>query len=70
MLTGVEVFLKGLRDLGYEPVVLDGKPDHVAIDYTVESGKFAGTKLKHGFIVPAEKFGKKALLELRRIGKG
>jgi len=54
MQTGVEVFLKGLRELGYEPVVLDGKPDHVAIDYAVESGKFAGTKLKHGFIVPAD----------------
>jgi hypothetical protein len=54
MLTGVAAFLKGLHDLGYAPIVLDGKPDHVAIDYSVESGKFAGTKLKLGFIVPAD----------------
>jgi hypothetical protein len=54
MQTGVEVFLNGLRDLGYEPMVLEGKPDHVVIDYTVESGRFAGIKLRHGFIVPAD----------------
>src|SRR5208283_4946104 len=40
MQTGVEAFLQGLRDLGYEPAVLKDKPDHVVIDYTVESGKF------------------------------
>lgn len=54
MQTGVEVFIKGLRDLGYEPVVLNGRPDHVVIDYVVESGKFAGTRLKHGFVAPAD----------------
>lgn len=54
METGVDAFLKGLRDLGYVPTVLKDKPDHVVIDYTVESGKFAGTKLRHGFIVPVD----------------
>jgi hypothetical protein len=54
MQIGVETFVKGLRDLGYEPTVLKDKPEHVVIDYTVESGKLAGTKLKHGFIVPAD----------------
>jgi hypothetical protein len=54
MQMGVEVFLKGLRDLGYEPLVLNGKADHVVIDYTVENGKFVGTKLKQGFIVPVD----------------
>jgi hypothetical protein len=54
MQTGVEVFLKGLRGLGYEPVVLDGKPDHVVIVYTVQSGKFAGKVVKTGFVVPVD----------------
>jgi len=50
----VAVFLAGLRDLGYEPVTISGKPDHVVIDYEVQSGTFAGTRLKQGFIVPAD----------------
>ncbi len=54
METGVEYFLQGLRDLGYQPVTLPDKPEHVVIEYAVESGKFAGTKLKHGFVVPAD----------------
>lgn len=54
MQAGIELFLKGLGDLGYEPIVLAGKPDHVVIDYVVESGRFAGRKLKHGFIVPPD----------------
>lgn len=53
MQTGVEVFLKGLRDLCYEPLVVSGKPDHVVISYRVESGKLAGNTYKVGFIVPA-----------------
>lgn len=53
MQTGVEGFLKGLRDLSYEPIVLNGKADHVVISYEVQSGKFAGKTYKHGFIVPA-----------------
>lgn len=54
MQTGMEVFLRGLLDLGYEPFVLDGKRDHVVITYTVQSGKFAGKTIKVGFIVPAD----------------
>jgi hypothetical protein len=54
MQIGAEVFLKGLRDLGYGPIVLDGKPDHIVITYTVQSGKFADKTLKLGFIVPAD----------------
>jgi len=38
MQTGAEYFLQGLRDLGYEPVTLPDKPEHVVIDYAVESG--------------------------------
>ena len=54
MQTGVEVFLEGLRGLGYHPTTLPQNPDHVVIDYEVESGKFAGTKLSLGFVVPAD----------------
>lgn len=54
MRTGVEAFLEGLRELGYTPEILPGKPDHVVINYEVEGGKFAGTKLRHGLIVPAD----------------
>jgi len=54
MQTGVEVFLEGLRGLGYKPTTLPKNPDHVVIDYEVESGRFAGTKLKLGFVVPAD----------------
>lgn len=35
-------------------MVLDGKPDHVVINYTVQSGKFVGKTLKQGFVVPAD----------------
>jgi hypothetical protein len=54
METGAAAFLSGLRELGHQPSTLQGKPDHVVIDYEVQSGKFAGKSLKHGFIVPAD----------------
>jgi len=54
MRTGVEVFLEGLRALGYEPITLPDNPNHVVIDYEVESGKFAATKVRLGFVVPAD----------------
>jgi len=54
MRTGAEVFIEGLRELGYNPEALPNKPDHVVIDYEVESGKFAGKKLRQGFVVPAD----------------
>jgi hypothetical protein len=54
MQTGVEVFLEGLHGLGYKPITLPDNPNHVVIDYKVESGKLAGTKLRLGFVVPAD----------------
>ncbi|MBI4807972.1 MAG: hypothetical protein HY799_03330 [Nitrosomonadales bacterium] len=51
---GVAAFVHGLAELGLNPVALPGKPDHVAFDYVVSSGKFAGTKVRHGLIVPAD----------------
>ena len=52
--TGPAAFALGLVDLGYHPEALPGKPDHLVIDYEVDSGKFAGTKVKHGFVVPGD----------------
>lgn len=52
--TGVKPFIEGLRKLGHEPSALAGKPDHLIFDYTVESGKFQGRKVKLGIIVPAD----------------
>ena len=54
MVTGVAAFIQGLIALGYQPTSLPGKPDHVVIDYVVESGQFQGKKVKHGFIVPSD----------------
>jgi hypothetical protein len=54
MLAGAPVFLEGLRGLGYEPTTLPGRPDHVVIDYEVETGRLAGLKLRLGFIVPGD----------------
>lgn len=52
--TGVDVFILGLDALGYKPITLPGKPDHVVIDYEVETGRFAGQKVRLGFIVPSD----------------
>jgi hypothetical protein len=54
MLSGVDGFVQGLIGLGYKPAHLPGKPDHVVIDYVVESGSRVGTKVRHGFIVPGD----------------
>jgi hypothetical protein len=54
MNAGVGVFVQGLCDLGYSPITLPKLPDHVAIDYVVETGKCAGRRLKLGFIVPSD----------------
>jgi len=48
METGVSVFLAGLCELGYQPSTLPGQPNHVVIDYEVQSGKFTGKSLKLG----------------------
>ncbi len=49
---GVEAFIEGLHTLGYAPATLPGKPDHVVIDYEVQTGRLAGKTVKHGFVVP------------------
>lgn len=51
---GVESFIRGLRELGYDPTTLAERPDHVVIDYIVESGKFMGRMVRHGIIVPVD----------------
>ena len=53
-MTGAELFAQGLIGLGYRPMSLPGKPDHVVIDYEVESGRLKGTKLRQGFVVPSD----------------
>lgn len=52
MQTGVEGFHCGLQELGYDSAVVNGRPDHVVVTYTVQSGKFAGSTHRVGFIVP------------------
>jgi len=52
--TGVETFLLGLTELGYCPMTLPGKHDHVVIDYVVPCGKFVDKKVRLGFIVPTD----------------
>lgn len=54
MKTGVEAFEEGLLSLGYSPERLPGNPDHVVFDYVVETGRFSGTKVKLGLIVPGD----------------
>jgi hypothetical protein len=51
---GVDLFIDGLRSLGFVPATLPGKPDHVVLDYPVECGKFAGRQIKLGLVVPAD----------------
>lgn len=51
---GVTIFTEGLRELGYEPIEVPGQLDCVVFDYVVESGKFAGQKVRLGFIVPVD----------------
>lgn len=52
--TGVDVFAQGLSDLGYNPAALPENSDHVVIDYVVETGRFAGQQVRHGFIIPPD----------------
>ncbi|MGC9995894.1 MAG: hypothetical protein ABSE79_11270 [Terriglobia bacterium] len=54
MATGVEVFLDGLRAMGYDPKLLQGKSDHVLFDYRVPSGRFTGRSVRLGFVVPTD----------------
>jgi len=52
--TGVEVFVEGLHEMGYSPVALPNKPDHIVIDYEVPVGRFAGQKVRLGFVSPSD----------------
>lgn len=54
MSTGVGVFTQGIEELGYSPAALDGRPDHIVIDYVVPTGRFADQKVRMGFIVPGD----------------
>ena len=46
--------MEGLRSLGFQPTVLTGCPNHVVIDYVVQSGKFCGKEVRLGFIIPPD----------------
>jgi hypothetical protein len=52
--TGVEVFLDGLRGIGFDPKPLTGKPDHIVFDYQVPVGRFKEQAVKLGFVVPSD----------------
>jgi hypothetical protein len=52
--TGVKAFVQGLLQLGYAPSSLPDKPDHIVFDYQVQSGRFDGTRVRLGFIVPPD----------------
>jgi hypothetical protein len=54
MRPGVGAFIQGLVALGYQPGALSRMSDHIAIDYVVESGRFAGKRVQLGFIVPVD----------------
>lgn len=49
-----EIFLAGLVQQGYEPVVVSDKPDHIIFDYVVDSGRFVGRCVRHGIVVPPD----------------
>lgn len=51
-LAGVEAFAHGLREMGYDPQVVPGQPNHLYFDYEVPVGKFAGTLVKLGLVIP------------------
>jgi hypothetical protein len=53
-LTGVAAFNAGLSALGYSPTIVAGTTDHVAFDYMVQTGKYAGTQFRLGFAVPPD----------------
>lgn len=51
--TGAEAFKAGLEYLGYTPMCLPNRPDHVYFEYHVETGKMVGRVVELGFVVPA-----------------
>jgi hypothetical protein len=54
MTKNIEVFMAGLVDLGYSPIVFSEKPDHVMFEYKVKSGRFAGRQVRLGIVVPTD----------------
>lgn len=50
MAEGRDEFERQLRELGYEPELLQG--NRLAIAYAIPSGNFAGRSVKLGFAVP------------------
>jgi len=54
IITGVAVFTEGLRGMGLDPKPLPNLPDHIVMDYVVQSGRFAGRSVRLGFVVPPD----------------
>ena len=53
-MSSVDTFMAGLIALGYEPIVLPGKPDQMVFDYVVETGREAGRKVRLGLVIPGD----------------
>lgn len=51
---GRDGFIAGLRNLGFNVEVLDPDGARIALDYPVESGRFAGRTVRIGLEVPAD----------------
>jgi hypothetical protein len=53
-LTGTAAFAAGLKAEGYSPTIVAGTTDHVMFDYMVQTGIYAGTQFRLGFVVPPD----------------
>lgn len=51
---GSAFFIEGLRELGYRPVTLPGRPEHVVFDYVVETGSKKAMTVRLGFVIPPD----------------
>ena len=49
-----QLFKAGLSALGYEPQSLPSSPDHITFSYVVETGKYRGTTVTLGLVVPSD----------------
>jgi hypothetical protein len=52
--TGVDAFGAGLKEAGYQPELVPGKPDHVAFAYEVPAGKHVGKQVNIALVVPPD----------------
>ena len=50
----VGLFFAGLQALGYEPLLVPGTLDHLVFDYVVETGSYAGQRVRIGLAVPSD----------------